>query len=89
MDLVHKVIANYKVEDRIALSEYIKEHKELFLEDEEKIYDMQELIRVMKQDAINDAFDQYDVVEGITGTIKIRDSLTLTDCCYKVEKEDD
>ena len=89
MDLVHKVIANYKVEDRIALSEYIKEHKELFLEDEEKIYDMQELIRAMKQDAINDAFDQYDAVEGITGTIKIRDSLTLTDCCYKVEKEDD
>ena len=42
----------------------------------------------MKQNLINDIFDHYDVVEGITGTLKIRDNLILQDCCYKVEKEE-
>ena len=89
MDVLNRVKATYRIEDRIALSDYIRSHKKIFLEDEEKIYDLQELVRVYKQNAINDAFDMYDVVEGITGTIKIRDNLILTDCCYKVKKEDE
>lgn len=88
MDLLHKVIAHYRIEDRIALNDYIRSHKELFVEDEGKIYDMQELIRAFKIDAIDDCMHQYDVVNGITGTIKIRDTIGFNDSCYKVEKEE-
>ena len=87
-DVIRNVISHCSLEDKIALNDYIREHKEIYLEDEEKVYDLQEELRVMKQNLINDIFDHYDVVEGITGTLKIRDNLILQDCCYKVEKEE-
>ena len=87
-DVIRNVISHCSLEDKITLNDYIREHKEIYLEDEEKVYDLQEELRVMKQNLINDIFDHYDVVEGITGTLKIRDNLILQDCCYKVEKEE-
>ena len=87
-DVIRNVISHCSLEDKIALNDYIREHKEIYLEDEEKVYDLQEELRIMKQNLINDIFDHYDVVEGITGTLKIRDNLILQDCCYKVEKEE-
>ena len=46
------------------------------------------MIRAFKIDAIDDCMHQYDVVNGITGTIKIRDTIGFNDSCYKVEKEE-
>lgn len=88
MDLLNKVISHYRVEDRIALNDYIRTHKELFLEDGFKIYDLAEYMRMLKIESISDGISQYDVVNGITGTIKIRDNISMNDCCYKIEKED-
>ena len=87
MDLLNKVITHYRIEDRIALNDYIRSHKELFLEDEGKVYDMEQYFRMLKIESISDTMTHYDVVNGITGTIKIRDNLSFNDCCYKIEKE--
>ena len=87
MDLLNKVITHYRIEDRIALNDYIRSHKELFLEDGEKVYDMEQYFRMLKIESISDTMTHYDVVNGITGTIKIRDNLSFNDCCYKIEKE--
>ena len=87
MDLLNKVITHYRIEDRIALNDYIRSHKELFLEDGEKVYDMEQYFRMLKIESISDIMTHYDVVNGITGTIKIRDNLSFNDCCYKIEKE--
>ena len=48
---------------------------------------MEQYFRMLKVESISDIMTHYDVVNGITGTIKIRDNLSFNDCCYKIEKE--
>ena len=62
-------------------------YKSLRTEDGEKVYDMEQYFRMLKIESISDTMTHYDVVNGITGTIKIRDNLSFNDCCYKIEKE--
>jgi hypothetical protein len=65
----------------------MKIHGTLHAEDE--MNEMQEAVRMWKVDQIEEIFRQYDVVAGITGTLKIKDdSLAFTDSCVKIVKEE-
>lgn len=87
MDVLNSYLCRYRVEDRIALSDYIRSHAKLHIKDEVLLLDMMEFVRSVKVDAVNEEFYATDAIGGLTATIEEEDTVTLEDYCTKKVEE--
>lgn len=87
MDVLNTYLCRYHIEDRKALSDYIKSHANLHLEDEVLLQDMMEFVRNIKVDAVNEQFYLTDTIGGISADIYEEDEVLLEDSCVKKIEE--
>lgn len=86
MDVLNTYLCRYRIEDRVALSDYIRSHATIHLEDETLLSDMMEFVHAVKVDAINEEFQMTDVVNSIHTVIQEKEDLVLEDICVKKEE---
>lgn len=87
MDVLNTYLCRYHIEDRQALSDYIKAHANLHLKDEVLLKDMMEFVRNIKVDAVNEQFYLTDTIGGISAEIHEEDEVLLEDSCVKKIEE--
>lgn len=89
MDVLNSYLCYYRIEDRVALSDYIRSHAEIHLEDETLLSDMMEFVRNVKVNAIDEEFHMADTANHIHTSINESEELLFEDSCMKkVEQED-
>lgn len=85
MDVLNRYLCRYSIEDRVALSDYIRSHATIHLEDEKLMLAMMEYVRAIKVNAVNEEFIATDTVNSIHAVTKENDELYLEDFCVKKE----
>lgn len=85
MDLVNRYVCHYRIEDRIALYDYISMHATLHVEDNLLMHDMMEYVRCLKVNAIKDEMSYYDTIPAISQIGYIDDHIPFEDTCVKKE----
>ena len=89
MDVLNSYLCQYSIEDRVALSDYIRSHVTIHLEDETLLSDMMEFVHNVKVDAVNEEFKMTDTVNSIHVVFQEEDNLTLEDICMKKEEQEE
>ena len=85
MDVLNRYLCRYSIKDRVALSDYIRSHATIHLEDEKLMLAMMEYVRAIKVNAVNEEFIATDTVNSIHAVTKENDELYLEDFCVKKE----
>lgn len=86
MDVLNSYLCRYRIEDRLALSDYIRSHATIHLEDETLLSDMIEFVHAVKVNAVNEEFKMTDTVNSMHTNIHENDDLILEDVCVKKEE---
>lgn len=86
MDVLNSYLCRYRIEDRVALNDYIRSHVTIHLEDEKLLSDMMEFVHAVKVDAVNEEFKMTDTVNHIQTIIQEKEDLTFEDVCVKKEE---
>lgn len=86
MDVLNSYLCRYRIEDRVALNDYIRSHVTIHLEDEKLLSDMMEFIHAVKVDAVNEEFKMTDTVNHIQTIIQEKEDLIFEDVCVKKEE---
>lgn len=87
MDVLNSYLCRYRIEDRIALSDYIKTHATLHIKDEVLLQDMMDFVHAVKVDAVNEEFYLTDSVGDVNAEIYEEEDISLEDVCVKKVEE--
>lgn len=83
MDVLNSYLCNYSIEDRTALSDYIRSHASISLDDDRMMADMYDYVRAIKVDAVNSEFRAADMMHTAHADIWEEDDCIFTDSCMK------